>query len=407
MISVNEALKIVKENAFVPSISKVPLLESLGLILAENITADRDFPPFNRVAMDGIAAPLTPRGGVLDTKLYSEAPPLGAGGAVVEAIQYAGESQKSLQNPQNCIEVMTGAVLPVGCDTVIRYEDIEIQEIEGIKYAKITIPFSEIIEGQNVHPQGSDRKAGDVLLQKGLKISPPEIAVMASVGKDKVLVENLPRIAVISTGDELVEITTNPEPYQIRMSNSYMLAGALAQVGIKANLFHLTDDKDLLFSKLQDILLNHDILFLSGGVSAGKKDFLPEILTNLGVKKLFHKVAQKPGKPFWFGKSEEGKTVFALPGNPVSTFLCFCKYFLTQKEEQVILDKSVFFKPNIAYFVPVKTYFQNGKMMATPFEGSGSADFANLTDCDGFVELPADNQEFKAGEVFGFVRFRG
>ena len=370
MISVNEALKIVKENAFKPSISEVPLLESLGLILAENIIADRDFPPFDRVAMDGIAAPLTPRGGVWDLKLDSEVPPLGAEGAIVESIQYAGEPQKTLQNSQNCIEVMTGSVLPLGCDTVIRYEDIEIQEVEGVKYAKITIPFAEIKVAQNVHPKGSDRKAGDVLLKKGLKISPPEIAVMASVGKDKVLVENPPRVAVISTGDELVEITTNPEPYQIRMSNSYMLAGALVQVGMKANLFHLTDDKKLIFSKLQEILSNHDILLLSGGVSAGKKDFLPEILTNLGIKKIFHKVAQKPGKPFWFGKSEEGKTVFALPGNPVSTFLCFCKYFLTQKEEQVILDKDVFFKPNITYFVPVKTYFQNGKMMATPFEGS-------------------------------------
>jgi molybdopterin molybdotransferase len=403
MISVNEALKIVKENAFVPSISEVPLLESLGLILAENIVADRDFPPFNRVAMDGIAivAPPAPRGGAFDSDSDDFIPPLG-----VRGLQYAGEPQKSLHNQQNCMEVMTGAVLPLGCDTVIRYEDIDIQENEGVKYAKITIPFTEITKGQNVHPQGSDRKAGDILLKKGLKISPPEIAVMASVGKDKILVENPPRIAVISTGDELVEITINPEPYQIRMSNSYMLAGALAQVEIKANLFHLKDDKELLFNMLQDILLNHDILLLSGGVSAGKKDFLPEILTNLGVKKLFHKVAQKPGKPFWFGKSEEGKTVFALPGNPVSTFLCFCKYFLNQKEEQVVLDKDVFFKPNITYFVPVKTYFQNGKMMAIPFEGSGSADFANLTDCDGFVELPADNQEFKAGEVFGFVRFR-
>ena len=411
MISVNEALKIVKENTFIPSISEVPLLESLGLILAENIIADRDFPPFDRVAMDGVAvqnqAPPAPRGGAGTLLSDSVAPLLGAGGAIVESTQFAGEPQKSLQNSQNCMEVMTGAVLPLGCDTVIRYEDVEIQEIDGVKYAKIIIPFSEIKVGQNIHPQGSDRKAGDVLLTKGLKISPPEIAVMASVGKDKVLVENPPRVAVISTGDELVEITVNPQPYQIRMSNSYMLAGAMAQIGIKANLFHLTDDKALIFSKLQEILLNHDVVLLSGGVSAGKKDFIPDILTNLGIKKLFHKVAQKPGKPFWFGKSEEGKTVFALPGNPVSTFLCFCKYFLNQKEEQVILDKAVFFKPNVAYFVPVKTYFQNGKMMATPFEGSGSADFANLTDCDGFVELPADNQEFKAGDVFGFVRFRG
>ena len=124
------------------------------------------------------------------------------------------------------------------------------------------------------------------------------------------------------------------------------------------------------------------------------------------MKKLFHKVAQKPGKPFWFGKTDEGKTVFALPGNPVSTFLCFCKYFLERKNEVVVLDKDVSFKPNLTYFVPVKTYFQDGRLMATPFEGSGSADFANLTDCDGFVELPADSQVFKKGGVFEFVRFR-
>jgi len=388
MISVTEALKIVKENAFVPHISEVPLLESLGLILAENITADRDFPPFDRVAMDGIA---------INHKLAS---------FKIEACQYAGEAQKTLQNPENCMEVMTGGVLPLGCDTVIRYEDVDIQEVDAVRVAKITIPFSEISPGQNIHRQGADRKTGDLLLQKGLKISPPEIAVMASVGKVTVKVEMPPSVAVISTGDELVEIATHPLPFQIRMSNSYMLSSALERVGVKANLFHLTDDKVLLFCKLNEILLNHDVILLSGGVSAGKKDFVPEILTNLGVKKLFHKVAQKPGKPFWFGKNVEGKTVFALPGNPVSTFLCFCKYFLERKNEVVVLDKDVFFKQDLTYFVPVKTYFQDGKLMATPFEGSGSADFANLTDCDGFVELPAENQVFKKGEVFEFVRFR-
>ena len=388
MISVKEALKIVKENAFVPHISEVPLLESLGLILAENIAADRDFPPFDRVAMDGIAI-----------NQQSET-------FKIEAIQYAGEAQKSLQNPENCMEVMTGAVLPLGCNIVIRYEDVNMQEVEGVKIAKITIPLSEITQGQNIHRQGADRKSGDLLLQKGLKISPPEIAVMASVGKARVKVENPPKVAVISTGDELVEISTNPLPYQIRMSNSYMLSSALERVGVKANLFHMMDDKDLLSNELKEILSNHDVILLSGGVSAGKKDFVPEILKDLGVKKLFHKVAQKPGKPFWFGKTDEGKTVFALPGNPVSTFLCFCKYFLASGNERVVLDKDVFFKPDLTYFVPVKTYFQAGKLIAQPFEGSGSADFANLTDCDGFVELPAENQVFKKGEIFEFVRFR-
>jgi len=411
MISVKEALKVVQENAFIPNILEVPLLESLGKILAENIVADRDFPPFDRVAMDGIAIVAQAsqsQGRELqsDLKLDSKVSHLGAEGAIVEAVQYAGEPQKSLQDPKKCMEVMTGAVLPLGSDTVIRYEDVDIQRLDGIKTAKITIPLTEILQGQNIHRKGSDRKMGDILLQKGLKIFSPEIALMASVGKATVKVQMPPRIAVISTGDELVEITADPLPYQIRMSNSYLLAAALERVGVKANLFHLTDDKDLLFSKLKEILSNHDVILLSGGVSAGKKDFVPEILTDLGVKKLFHKVAQKPGKPFWFGKTDEGKTVFALPGNPVSTFLCFCKYFLERRNESVILDKDVFFKLDLTYFVPVKTYFQDGKLMATPFEGSGSADFANLTDCDGFVELPAENQVFKKGEVFEFIRFR-
>jgi molybdopterin molybdotransferase len=396
MISTKEALKIVQNNAFVPDISNVSLLESLGRILAEDIVADRDFPPFDRVAMDGIGINSS------DTKTKIS----------IENIQFAGESQKSLSDSNACIEVMTGAILPLGCDAVVRYEDVDIQEVEGQKMSFITIPLEEIKQGQNIHRKGIDRKEGDILLTKGMKISPAEIAVMASVGKNNVLVQTPPRVAVISTGDELVDFDQTPEYYQIRMSNSYMLAGALQSLGIVANRFHLTDDKELMFKYLEQILLNHDVILLSGGVSAGKKDFLPEILTDLGVKKLFHKVAQKPGKPFWFGKTDDNKVVFALPGNPVSTFLCFCKYALpsikgtTDKKEFVVLDKDIFFKPDLAYFVPAKTYFQEGKLMATPFEGSGSADFANLTDCDGFVELSADIQEFKKGKAFEFIRFR-
>ena len=413
MISTKEALQIVQDNAFVPTIANVSLLESLGRVLAEDIIADRDFPPFDRVAMDGIGiaiAPPAPRGGAFESNMRVLAPPLGAGGAV--DIAFAGESQKTLSDPNACMEVMTGAILPLGCDAVIRYEDVDIQGVEGKKIVKINIPFSEITKGLNIHKKGIDRKVGDVLLQKGMKISPAEIAVMASVGKAKVSVQTPPRVAVISTGDELVDIDETPEYYQIRMSNSYMLAGALQNIGIVANCFHLRDDKSLIFNKLKDILSSHDVILLSGGVSAGKKDFLPEILTNLGVKKLFHKVAQKPGKPFWFGKMDNNKVVFALPGNPVSTFLCFCKYALLSikgihdKKEVVVLDKDIFFKPNLTYFVPAKTYFQEGKLMAKPFEGSGSADFANLTDCDGFIELSAEYQEFRVGEVFEFIRFR-
>ncbi len=191
-----------------------------------------------------------------------------------------------------------------------------------------------------------------------------------------------------------------------------MLAGALQECFIQPNIFHLNDDKKLLFDKIKEILTNHEVVILNGGVSEGKADFVPEILAQLGVQKLFHKVSQRPGKPFWFGKSPEGKLVFALPGNPVSTFVCLCKYVLPSLvgkpiTEKVALAEKVIFKPQLTYFVPVKI-FQNsaGILMAKPFEGGGSGDFANLLSCDGFVELPAEQNVFEVGEVLEMIRFR-
>ncbi len=398
MITAEEALaKVLEHTLTSPSIS-IALENAAGYTLAEDIYADRDFPPFNRVAMDGIAFLFESL-----EKANSTFP--------IEAIQFAGEAQKEMHYSLACIEVMTGAVLPLGCDTVIRYEDIRIEEDKGGKLARLTIPVSDIKKGQHIHAQGIDKRAKDILLSKGIRISPAEIAVLATVGKTQVLVQAPPRVAVISTGDELVEVNKTPLAHQIRMSNSYMLASALLPLGIQAKRFHLTDEPEILRERLQEILAQHDVILLSGGVSAGKKDYVPQILRELGVQQLFHKVAQKPGKPFWFGVEASGKAVFALPGNPVSTYLCFCKYalpFISGKisKEQVVLDKAIKFNPPLTYFVPAMSYFKEGIHYANPFEGSGSGDFANLTQCDGFIELPADKSYFEVGEVFTFIRFR-
>ncbi len=400
MISVQEALNFIAQSPLNRRIQQVDLLDSIGKILAEDVIADRDFPPFNRVAMDGIAITYEAR------TTWT-----------IEKIQYAGTPQLALEQATHGIEVMTGAILPAGCDTVIRYEDLDIRPAEGSKQARLVVPLEEIKKGQHVHQKGIDRKEGSVILAKGLRITPAEIAILATVGKTQVWVEMPPKVAIISTGDELVEINETPLSYQIRQSNSYMLASALQQHGIKAQRFHLIDDPAVLSQRLANILENHDILLLSGGVSAGKKDYVPEILRALGVQQRFHKVAQKPGKPFWFGtkKNETGsitQLVFALPGNPVSTFLCFLQYaqpVITNqilRYEEVHLAQKVYFKPSLTYFAPAKTYFDEGKQMALPFEGSGSADFANLTSCDGFVLLPAEQQEFPAGTLVKFIRFR-
>jgi molybdopterin molybdotransferase len=212
-----------------------------------------------------------------------------------------------------------------------------------------------------------------------------------------------------------VDIPDTPLPHQIRRSNSYMLQAALASHGITTEIFHLADDKDLIRQKVSELLDTFDALILNGGVSEGKADFVPTVLAELGVEKLFHKVAQRPGKPFWFGKSPEGKVVFALPGNPVSTFVCCYKFVLgwlkvaqmSSLSVRATLTEPVFFSPELTYFVPVSTHYANdGRLLATPLQGSGSGDFANLLDCDGFLELPAERTDFKVGEVFELIGFR-
>lgn len=405
MISVAEALRIIVANGWQGSTKEIPLDEANGCVLAENVVADRDFPPFDRVTMDGIALNMNTLRATMRWRRGIPFP--------VEGTHFAGQPSKGLSHPLHTMEVMTGAVMPNGADTVVRYEDVEFQEIEGRKYVQLNVLPKQI--GQNVHHQGTDRRVGALLIAAGTKLSPAEIAVAASVGKPTLKVLQMPCIAIISTGDELVDIPETPLPHQIRRSNSYMLQAALASHSITTEIFHLADDKDLIRQKVSELLNTFDALILNGGVSEGKADFVPTVLAELGVEKLFHKVAQRPGKPFWFGKSPEGKVVFALPGNPVSTFVCCYKFVLgwlkvTQTSSlsvRATLTEPVFFSPELTYFVPVSTHYSNdGRLLATPLQGSGSGDFANLLDCDGFLELPAERSDFKVGEVFELIGFR-
>ncbi len=396
MIPVQEAYRIITANRTNWGTETIPLPLASRRILAEPITADRDFPPFDRVTMDGIAIAL-------------EAP-ITEGLFRMEATQYAGEAPKLITSRGSAIEVMTGAVLPSNTNTVIRYEDVTFSEYGNKRFAALN---ASVNPQQNVHHQGSDRQTGEVLLQPGIRLGSSEIGILASVGKAEVLVEKKPRIAIISTGDELVDIQVTPLPYQIRKSSGYQLAAALQEMGFASELFHLPDHPESLENKLGDLLQNFEILILTGGVSAGKKDFVPATLEKLGVQKQFHKVAQRPGKPVWFGVKSGKNAVFALPGNPVSTFACFLKYVRpyllreTLTPMKAVLSERVVFKPELTYFLTVAASFnEEGRLIANPLKGSGSGDFANLLECTGFLELPADRSEFEAGEVFSYLSFR-
>jgi molybdopterin molybdotransferase len=396
MVSVYEAVQIIHSVGSPPGSETLSLTDSVGRVLAEPVIADRDFPPFNRVAMDGIA---------ISAKTFAT----GQKEYEIEAVHAAGSPLIKLQDALKCIEVMTGAILPEGTDTVIRYEDLDLKGKHAI------VKTVEVKKGMNIHPQAQDAKQGEVLLQPGQWISPAEIALLASVGKASVLVKSFPKTALISSGDELVELNVIPKSHQLRRTNVYALQSAMKKMGWLGHFFHLTDRKDEAEKILAAVLEQFDVLILSGGVSKGKFDFIPDVLAVLGVKKKFHQVSQRPGKPFWFGSRTDGKVVFALPGNPVSTFVCFYKYILpwfmeqmnvALKPESAILSEDITFAPNLTYFLQVSTCMEEGRLIARPVQGGGSGDFVNLKAVDGFLELPAGKSAFKAGEAYPFIGFR-
>lgn len=394
MISVAEATRRILAHVPPSRLESVALIEAEGRVLAEPLHADRDFPPFDRVTMDGIA-------------FRAAAWEAGQRRFPILDVQAAGMPQRTLHQPDACMEVMTGAVLPLGTDTVVRYEDLLLEEGHAIVSENATVALR-----QNIHAQGSDRRAGDLIVKPGRRIGAAEIAAAATVGKSRLLVQSLPRVAVVSTGDELVPVAATPLPHQIRTSNSLALAALLrAEFGISCTLHHFPDDVAHIKAGLQEILQSSDVVVLSGAVSEGKFDHLPRVLADLGVEKVFHKVAQRPGKPFWFGHAPGPTAVFALPGNPVSAFLCACRYlrpFLggSIHAHYAVLAAPVVFKPALTYFLPVRLESRpDGYTYAHPLPGHGSGDLANLTDADAFLELPAEREVFEIGEVVNFCRF--
>ena len=396
MITSQKALQIILDNTEDFGIEEIPFLDSLGRILKEDIIADREFPPFNRVSMDGIA---------ISHDTFSK----GAREFAIENIQPAGSEQVELIDSKNCIEVMTGAVLPKNVDVVIPYEQVTI--VNGIA----TVQIDEIKHLQNVHLKGKDRIENDILQKKDTIISSAEIGIFATVGKSIIKVAKQPKVLIISTGDELVGVSEKPLSYQIRRSNVYTLVSLLERLNIKAETEHISDNKQLLKQKIEQHLEHYDVLLFSGAVSKGKFDFLPEVFDKLGIEKLFHKVKQRPGKPFWFGK-RDSKNIFAFPGNPVSTFVGCLKYFYPwykksmgidcENQHKAILAEDFVFKPELTYFLQVITENKNGMLYATPVVGNGSGDLANLAETDAFMELPDHRNEFKEGEVFPLIEFR-
>ena len=397
MITVEEAEKIILEQATGYGVEIVPFEQALGRVLAEDIKADRDLPPYNRVTMDGVA-------------ISFEAIENGISTFRIKATQAAGDEPVDIEDHAECVEIMTGAMLPGSTDTVVRYEDLE------LRAGLATLVTNGIRKGQNIHYKGKDKKQDDLVAETGSVVTPAIISLIASVGESELRVKKMPRVVILSSGNELVDVDQAPGPFQIRKSNNYTVKAVLKQHGLDAQLLHLPDDEEVIKKQLAICLENYDVMILSGGVSMGKFDHIPRALEALSVKQLFHNVKQRPGKPFWFGKHENGQLVFAFPGNPVATFMCLHRYFLpwlhsstgTKERPQLraVLSNRVGFHFPLKYFLQVKLHYNEYcQLMATPVEGNGSGDFANLADTDAFMELPLEKNEFKRGEVFRVWRF--
>lgn len=385
MLAFEKALKVVLDSACWLGSEHIDIAAALNRILAEDVKPDIDMPPFNKSAMDGFAC----RRADLTNELM-----------IVETIP-AGYVPKKTVGVKQCAKIMTGGMVPTGADCVIMKEYVE-------SPTENTIRFIGKETSDNIRQKGEDIKAGDIVLQKGTKLEPQHIAVLALVGSTKPLVSIRPKVAVMATGNELVEPALKPGPSQIRNTNSIQLAAQIARMGAVATNYGIAKDTTSEIDSMFKIAAEeNDVVIISGGVSVGDFDIVPEILKQNNVDLLFEKIAVTPGKPTVFGVSEN-VYCFGLPGNPVSTFVQFellVKPFLYKlmghdyrhRNIQMPLDEPIKRKKTKRQsWIPV-VITEAGTVR--PVEYHGSAHINALCGADGLVSFDVGVAEIKKGTI--------
>jgi molybdopterin molybdotransferase len=395
MLSPPAAAAAIVEHAPHLPIIPVALRDAAGCVLRQPVIAERDQPPFDRVAMDGIA-------------IASSSVAQGHREFRIAGTQAAWAAPHPLIHSNECIEIMTGAMLPIGCDCVVPVERITVNDgVARLADDVVVTPWL------NLHRRGIDCRAGAEVLRPGSTLGAPEVAVLASAGLVHVQVSRMPRIVVISTGDELIEPGNPMTDWQIRRSNVYGVLASLRNHGFtRLADDHIADEQQVLRERLRKHLDTADVLILSGGVSMGKFDFVPTVLAELGVTQVFHKIAQRPGKPMWFGVRHDGKAVYALPGNPVSTLVCMARYVLpglraalgiNAEPTTVQLMNDCKVLPTLTTLLAVRlTTNIQGITCAHPQPTKGSGDFTSLIGAHGCVELPPGEAAITSGTVVKF-----
>jgi molybdenum cofactor synthesis domain-containing protein len=405
MISIDEAIRIVQEQTPVLSVERVALAHSLGRVLAEDVRADTDLPPFDRAQMDGYAVRSA------DT---SELPARLR--LVGEAA--AGRGWDGVLQPGEAVRIMTGAPLPAGADSV---QQVEVtRELEAgalVEISRSTAP------GQFYVRRASEIRAGETILRAGDCVNAAMTAALASVGYALVPVRRRPRVSVLATGTELVAVDEEPGRDQIRDSNSYSLSAYATLAGAEVERLPFAgDDAELLQRVISGAAARADVLVLSGGVSMGVYDFTKTALSALGAEIFFERVALRPGKPTVFARlSIERRTlVFGLPGNPVSVSVTFNLFTRTAlramqgdpapalREERAVLSRAARGAPERASYLPASLGTDaEGRLVAEPLKWGGSSDFVAFARASALVIVPADAKTIEAGSVVGVVRLPG
>jgi molybdopterin molybdotransferase len=391
MIPFEEALEIVLREARPLPTEEVALAEVTGRVLAEDVASDRDLPPFDRAAMDGYAL---------------RAGDVAAAPAALEVVGEvrAGEWPGFVVGPGQAARVMTGAPVPPGADAVQ-----QVERTRPLDEFRVTIQAA-VAAGANVAPRGSEARAGEIVLAHGRTIDPPAIAVLASAGKDRVRVARRPVLALLVTGDEIVDVKAQPAPGQIRNSNGPAVAAQARLAGADVRLLGVAPDRQDAIAEAVRRGRGADVLVASGGVSAGDYDLVEPALLELGATFLFTKVAIKPGAPLVFGRLGEA-LVFGLPGSPVSaqvTFELFVRPALLKMQGARALGRprvsvellaAVKNRSGRKSHLPARVRFEGGRLVALTIRSMGSGDLAAHARANALVVIDADREQAAAGET--------
>lgn len=395
METLDSALKLI--SSLVTGFAKelVSLEDADGRFLSKDIIADRNYPPFNRAAMDGYAImKIDWEKGIRKYK-------------IAETI-LAGQASQVQITSGYCYKIMTGAATPPAADAIIRREDAKEfdQEVE--------LQADEVRSYQNISREGEDAKKGNLLVRAPARCSAQIISILAATGNHQVEVYSLPSVSVVTTGDEVVPIPGAVTPYQIRNSNQFLLKSLLKKWQISPRFSrHVGDQIEALQEALSEAITS-DITIINGGVSAGDADYVPAVLKSLGVKEIFHKVSIRPGKPLWVGQTSEDKVVFALPGNPLScltTFTIFVESFLfksngfeSRPSFKLPILQSRYKKHSLTEFFPVRLDPEAVGLQVLGYNGSG--DITAGVFADGLGVQPNDCPSLLNGDLVEFYSFQ-